>query len=349
VGRKEGTAAMGHAAAEHAVLEHAAAEHSAAGGLDADAGLDVEAVLRVEAFCEALRVEDNASAHTIRAYRSDLFDFLRWACREQLAPLQVSHRQLRLYLGGLEQAHYTKTTMNRRLSAIKGFFRWLNVSGLAESDPAGVLQGQRQGRSLPRMIPAADMIKLLSTYGKRDAQGRLREQSPTDMRNLALLEFLYACGARVSEASGLLSSHVDFKAGQVKVLGKGSKERIIPLHDLAIYSMEGYARFARQKLLRDRQSGFFFVSTRGNQMTPDAIRKLFKEALRLAGLDATLSPHDMRHTFATDLLEGGADLRSVQEMLGHSSLSTTQIYTHLSAAHLKRAHGLAHPRASSSF
>ena len=311
---------------------------------DEEPSFDGQAASHVEAFCAALQVEDNASAHTVRAYRTDLHDFLRWAQREKLDPLHVGHRQLRRYLGELGRAQYSRRTINRRLSAIKGFFRWLNVCGIIDEDPASVLQGQKQEKGLPRMIKSSDMAKLLSVYGKRDGSGAPREQTPTDMRNLALLEFLYACGARVSEASGLMLSNVDFKNGQVKVFGKGRKERIIPLHELALYSMRSYVYAARPRLLKEKQSEAFFVSTRGNPMTPDAIRKMFKEALRLAGLDMTLSPHDMRHTFATDLLEGGADLRSVQEMLGHASLSTTQIYTHLSADRLKQVHAQAHPR-----
>jgi len=312
---------------------------------DQDTSYDMQTAAYVDAFCGSLRVEKNASPHTVRAYRIDLFDFLRWTYREKFEPLKMSHRQMRLYLAELDRAQYSRKTMNRRLSALKSFFRWLNICGIIDEDPASVLQGQKQGKSLPKMIKKQDMVKLLSVYGKRDALGKQREQSPSDMRNLALLEFLYACGARVSEAAGLKLANVDFKNGQVKVFGKGSKERIIPLHELALYSMQGYLNFARPKLLQDKQSEFFFVSGRGNAVTPDAIRKMFKEALGLAGLDLSLSPHDMRHTFATDLLEGGADLRSVQEMLGHSSLSTTQIYTHLSASRLKDAHSKAHPRA----
>jgi len=305
---------------------------------------DGKAVMQIEAFCSSLRAENNASPHTVRAYRSDLYDFLAWASREGLEPLSINHRQLRLYFGELDQAQYARTTMNRRLSALKGFFSWLNSRGLIEKDPANVLQGQKQGKSLPRKIQSQDMVALLSLYGKRDAAGGPRQQSPTDMRNLALLEFFYACGARISEASGLKVLDVDFTQGQVRVFGKGSKERIIPLHELAIASMQAYMNYARPKILDGKRSEFFFVSTRGNAMSPDAIRKMFKESLMLAGLDQSLSPHDMRHTFASDLLEGGADLRSVQEMLGHASLSTTQLYTHLSAARLKQVHSKAHPR-----
>lgn len=306
---------------------------------------DAHARSYVDAFCQALHVEQNASEHTIRAYRVDLMDYIRWAYREHIEAFEVDHRQLRLYLSELDKAQYSRTTINRRLSALKSFFKWLNTTGVISHDPANILQGPKQGKGLPRTIQAQEMAKLLSVYGKRDFEGNAREQSPVDMRNQALLEFLYACGARVSEASGLKGSQVDFKNAQVRVFGKGQKERIIPLHDMAISSLERYWYFGRPKILDEKRSEYFFISTRGNQMTPDAIRKMFKEALREAGLDLTLSPHDMRHSFATDVLAGGADLRSVQEMLGHSSLSTTQIYTHLSPARLKQAHRRSHPRA----
>ena len=291
---------------------------------------DSAAAAAIEAFCDALRVERNASTHTVRAYRIDLADYARWARRASVDPLTATHRQLRRYLGELDQAQYSRTTINRRLSALRSFFRWLNVTGRVDVDPACLLQGPKQPKSLPHVIRPADMARLLSVYGKRDDQ--------------ALLEFLYACGARVSEASGLKVGNVDFASGQVKVFGKGSKERIIPLHDLAVSSLRAYLTAGRPRILDGKQSEYVFVSTRGNRMTTDAIRKVFKAALREAGLDETLSPHDMRHTFATDLLDGGADLRSVQEMLGHASLSTTQIYTHLSPARLKQVHAQAHPR-----
>lgn len=305
---------------------------------------DPYVVSLIEGFCEALRVERGSSIHTVRAYRVDLTDYARWATREQLNPILVTHKQLRCYLGELDRAQYSRTTINRRLAALRSFFRWLNVTGTIDVDPASALSGPRRQKSLPHVIRASDMVKLLCVYGKRDAAGNPREQTVSDMRNLALLEFLYACGARVSEASGLLTVNVDFERGQVKVFGKGAKERIVPLHNLALSSMRTYLLLARPALLRDKTSEFFFVSTRGNGMTTDAIRKMFKEALRAAGLDETLSPHALRHTFATDLLDGGADLRSVQEMLGHVSLSTTQVYTHLSPGRLKQVHHRAHPR-----
>ena len=302
------------------------------------------AVSSIEAFCTALVVERGASANTVRAYRIDLSDYGRWAARNKVDTLHASHKDLRRYLAELDEAGYSRRTVNRRLSALRTFFRWLNVTGAVESDPASALQGPKTAKHLPHVIKPADMVRLLSIHGKRDASGRAREQSLSDMRDQAILEFLYACGARISEASGLLCANVDLEAGEARLFGKGSKERIVPLHDLAVSSMKAYAVVARPRLLGDATCPYFFVSTRGNRMGTDAMRKMFKATVRAAGLDDSLSPHDMRHTFATDLLNGGADLRSVQEMLGHASLSTTQIYTHLSTERLKRIHEQAHPR-----
>lgn len=188
-----------------------------------------------------------------------------------------------------------------------------------------------------------DVERLLAVYGPTDADGAPREQTAAQMRDAALLEFLFSCGARVSEASGLLLSWVNFPEREVKVFGKRAKERIVPLSRRGAEAMARYLEKARPELLGDRQSDYFFVSNRGNQMKPDGIRKMFKRALAAAGLDESLSPHALRHSFATDLLEGGADLRSVQDMLGHASLTTTQIYTHVTPERLKEIHGLAHP------
>ena len=299
----------------------------------------------VSDFCRALVVERNASDHTVRAYRGDLLDYLRWASRVGVDPLGATHRQLRRYLAELDQAGYSRKTVNRRLSSLRGFFRWLNVMGRLEADPASVLQGPKEPKGLPKYIRPQDMAKLLSVYGRRDAAGRERRQSAEDMRNQAILEFLYACGARVSEASGLLLADVDLDMAQAKVFGKGSKERVVPIHGMAVEAMRSYQLVARPQLTKGGESRFFFVSSRGGALSADAIRRLFKFAVRAAGLDESLSPHDMRHTFATDMVSGGADLRTVQELLGHSSLSTTQIYTHVSVERLKSAHGQAHPRA----
>lgn len=312
--------------------------------LAGDPYVDQHTACLIDAFCRSLQYERNDSPHTVDAYHSDLSDYARWAHRQGIDALRPTYRQLRRYLAELDAAQLARSTMNRRLSALRSFFNWLIVIGEAEDNPASAIQGPKQQRSLPKVIRPEEMARLLSVYGKTDAAGHPREQSDADLRNQAFLEFLYACGARISEAAALRVRDVDFAGGQVKLFGKGSKERIVPLHQLCIDSMRQYVDVARPRLLGGKQSESFFISTRGNPMSDTALRKVFKDAVRAAGLDEDLSPHDMRHTFATDLLSGGADLRSVQEMLGHASLSTTQIYTHVSAERLKEEHGRAHPR-----
>lgn len=295
-------------------------------------------------YCEAQRIERNPSVHTLRAYEADLVSYARWADHEGVNIAQSTHRQMRSYLATLDQARYARSTVNRHLSAVRGFYQWLTVCGHAELDPASVVAGPKKPKSLPHVLRPAEIVALLSVWGPVDGQGNPRKQSAQDMRNQAILEFMYACGARVSETSGLLTRNIDFARGQAKVFGKGSKERIVPLHDMALGSMVKYMTYARGELCKKKHCDYFFASTRGNQMGTDAMRKMFNETLERAGLDPTLSPHALRHTFATDMLAGGADLRTVQEMLGHVSLSTTQIYTHTTPARLIDAHSQAHPR-----
>lgn len=299
----------------------------------------------LDGFIESLRVERAASEHTIRSYRTDLESFLRWCSRRGVDPLQATHRQLRGYLGEIDAARYARSTINRRLSSLRGFYGWMSMNGHIDADPSGALSGPKQNKHLPHVLKHDEMARLLLVNAPVDAAGNPREQTAAEMRNQAVLEFLYACGARISEAAGLTLGDVDFGARQVKIFGKGRKERIVPLHDLCIETLRRYLRDARPELLGDKETDRFFVSNKGNPMSADSMRVMFKATVRAAGLDDRLSPHDMRHTFATDLLDGEADLRSVQEMLGHASLSTTQIYTHLSPARLKEAHTQAHPRA----
>lgn len=307
----------------------------------------LDAAQLAEDFCASLQTQRGLSPHTARAYHVDLSDFLRWTDRAGVDPLHLEHRQMRRYFGELDQAHYSRTTINRRLSALRSFFRWLADRSFIDTDPAAALQGPRSGRKLPRVISPADMARILSVHADAaSAAGPgMGRSAAAELRDQALLELLYACGARISEASGLKKDDVDFDQRQVKVLGKGSKERIIPLHDMAAASLRRYAAYARPRLLEEKPDvSWFFVSNRGMRYSADSIRKMFKRTLAKASVDTTYSPHDMRHTFATDLLNGGADLRSVQEMLGHASLSTTQIYTHVSSTRLKEVHHQAHPR-----
>lgn len=317
----------------------------AADGTDKrEEGVDPGILALVEEFCASLRAERNLSPHTVRAYRGDLLDCARWARRTGVDLLRATHRQLRGYLAELDRARYSRTTVNRRLSSLKAWYRWLESTGRVHADPAAVLQGPKQPKRLPRRISARDMAAILAVHGPRALDGTLREQTPEDLRDQALLEFWYACGSRISESSGLLAKDVDFAQGQVRLFGKGGKERIVPLHAFAVGSMRAYWESARPLLLKGKASPYFFVSERGRRYCPDVMRRMFKDTLVAAGVDSGYTPHDMRHTFASDLLEGGADLRSVQELLGHASLSTTQIYTHVSVDRLADVHHRAHPR-----
>jgi integrase/recombinase XerD len=291
----------------------------------------------IGSFLTVLRVERNLSPHTIRAYGTDLADFHAWTQREQLGLEEVEHKAARRYLAEMDRARYSRTTINRRLSAIKAFFSWLVETGHLADDRLSVVSGPKLSRRLPVTFTTEDVKRLLEAHDCT---------TPVGLRNRAIIELFYASGARVSEVAGLSVGSVDFARMQVTVLGKGSKQRIIPLHRFALGTLHEYLTISRCELERhmDRPTDALFLTTRGSAMSADAIRKMFKQALRQAGLDETLSPHDLRHSFATDLLDNGADLRSVQEMLGHASLSTTQIYTHLSIGHLKDVHTRAHPR-----
>lgn len=311
----------------------------------ADERIDPAVEQRIDEYCAALRSEHNASKHTIRNYRVDLHAYARWAQRSGVDPFSPTHRQLRRYLAELDAAQYARNTINRHLSALKGFMQYQVIAGYTTTNAADVLSTLKKDKSLPHRISQSDMMALLAVNAPLDEQGHTRERTPAQLRDQAVLEFLYACGARVSEAADLRLASVDFDQAQVRVIGKGNKERIIPLHSMAVESMRAYLQAGRHALVDpDHPNDYFFLSPRGKRYSPDAIRRMFKKTLAQAGIQGDYSPHDMRHTFASDILEGGADLRSVQEMLGHASLSTTQIYTHLSVGRLANVHKTAHPR-----
>lgn len=295
----------------------------------------------LERFAQYLAAERNYSVHTVSAYSSDLAGFFEWTGERGIPIAEVSHKQVRSYMGALERSGCAKSTINRKLSSIKSFYRWLEVEGEIETTPISAVSGPKKPKSLPRRMVPEDIAKLLGVWDGNDAKS---------LRNKAILELMYASGARISEIAGLEVGDFDFAEQQIKVMGKGSKERIIPVHSLAVESVRAYLDNSRPELQAKAKasSQSLFLSTRGNPMSADSMRKMFKQSLELAGLDSSYSPHDLRHSFATDMLEGGADLRTVQELLGHSSLSTTQIYTHMSAAHLIDVHAKAHPRGGSS-
>ena len=302
----------------------------------------------VERFCTALAVEQGASAHTVRAYREDLRAYLAWARRSGLSPWEVSYRQLRRYLAELDQAHYARTTIKRHLSSLRSFFRWANRAGVTASGPAGVVQAPKAARRLPKTIARDDMAALLAVYGEVDADGAPREQTAAEMRDAALLEFLFSCGARVSEAAGLRLAWVDFPAGEVKVFGKRSKERIVPIAGAADRALRRYLNEGRPALARAAgatgdSASAVFLNQRGGRLGRQSIFNLVRKA-GAAINRYDLHPHTLRHSFATHMLKGGADLRVLQEILGHADMSTLQVYTHLDRTHLHEEYAHAHPR-----
>ena len=256
-------------------------------------------------YLSSLKVERNFSDHTVDAYESDLADYVDWLEKRELDALNITHRHMRSYLSFLNGEGLARSTINRRLSAIKGFYKWMVVVGVLDADPLSAVSGPKKEKTLPHRIPAADIAKLLDVWSG---------DAPESLRNRAILELMYASGARIAEIAGLEVRDVDFLSHQIKVMGKGSKERIIPVHQMAIVSLRRYLDVARPELVANAQSptNSLFLSSRGNPFSTDAIRKTFKKSLRESGLDGKLTPHDLRHSFATDMLEGGADLRTVQ-------------------------------------
>lgn len=288
-------------------------------------------------FCSALADVRRLSPNTVRAYREDLASFSAWVRREGVRPLHVTHREVRGYLAELAGAGYSARTVSRRLSALRGLFRWLLREGLCDSAALAAVASPKLARTLPKTMSESDARALLATCEGDD---------PVDLRDRAFLELLYATGARVGEVSALRVGDVDLAQGQARLFGKGSKERLVPVYPAALARVRRYLELGRPALARaDRPCDALLLSTRGNPMSTDALRARFAHRVAQAGLDPSLTPHALRHTFATELLGGGADLRSVQELLGHESLATTQIYTHLSVERLTRAARDAHPRA----
>lgn len=286
----------------------------------------------------------NHSDQTMKAYGSDLRSFSEWCVARSISFDKPTHQQIRRYLGSLDMKGASRKTSNRHLSSLKGFYQWLMIDHGYTSNPAAVLQGAKQPKTLPKTIAHQEMERLLSVYSGDD---QVKRDPVVALRNQALLELLYACGMRISEVANLTLGQLSLQQGLISVIGKGNKERLVPIYPKAVEVLKRYLREARPELERhaEEPTEACFLSTRGNPLSTTAIRSVFKEALQIAGLDPSLSPHAMRHSFASDLLVGGADLRSVQELLGHSSLSTTQIYTHVSPDHLKQVQLQAHPRA----
>ena len=289
----------------------------------------------IERFIEALWLEKGLSAHTQAAYRSDLALLNGWLQARDVELQAVGREVLLDHLAWRMNEGYKARSTARLISGMRGFYRFLLREGIIATDPTLQVDMPQLGRPLPKSLSEADVEALLGAPDLDD---------PIGLRDRAMLEVLYACGLRVSELVGLTLEQVNLRQGVLRVFGKGSKERLVPMGEEAIGWVERYCREARAALLAGRPADVLFPSLRGEQMTRQTFWHRIKHHAQVAGIAKSLSPHTLRHAFATHLLNHGADLRVVQMLLGHSDLSTTQIYTHIARARLQALHAQHHPR-----
>jgi len=283
------------------------------------------------AFLRHLAVERNASAHTLRSYRTDLDDFQRFLASQHAEGLSATDaRAVRAWLAALHARGLAPASVGRKLAALRSCFRFLVRRGVMAANPAREVRGPRQPRKLVSFLPLEEAKELA------DARAVV---GPFRLRDVAILELLYATGVRVSELVGLDLDALDRTDRTVRVLGKGRKERIVPFGVKAAQALEAWLD------RRGEQGGPVFTSARGRRLGVRAVHTIVRRSARAAGIVRRVSPHTLRHTFATHLLDKGADLRMIQELLGHSRLSTTQRYTHVASEQLARIYDRAHPRA----
>jgi integrase/recombinase XerD len=291
---------------------------------------------QTELYADFLNFERGLSPLTVAAYERELERFITFATeRGRLDPSSVGGDDVRDYVFHLGDLGLAATSVRRAQSALRTYFRFLLEEGALESDPTEGLQSPRVARPLPNVLDPAEVSALLEAP---------RLDSPLHWRDRAILEFLYATGVRVSELVGLRLTNLDLDEGLCSVFGKGSKERMVPLGRPACVALSRYLGEVRPTLERGKGGGRVFLNQRGRPLSRTAVWKIVKAAASLAGIEAGVSPHVLRHTFATHLLEGGADLVAVQELLGHVDISTTQIYTHLDRKYLRDMHRRYHPR-----
>lgn len=289
----------------------------------------------IDRFLDALWLEKGLSDNTRGAYRSDLALFNGWLQEKGVDLVEVSREAILDHLGWRVDNGYKPRSTARLLSGVRGFYRYLLREKLIAVDPTLQVDMPQLGKPLPKSLSEADVEALLAAPDLSDAIGQ---------RDRAMLEVLYACGLRVTELISLTLEQVNLRQGVLRIMGKGSKERLVPMGEEAIVWVERYMRDARHELLNGRPSDVLFPSQRGEQMTRQTFWHRIKHQAKVAGIGKSLSPHTLRHAFATHLLNHGADLRVVQMLLGHSDLSTTQIYTHVARARLQEMHAKHHPR-----
>ena len=294
-------------------------------------------------FLSYLELERGLSRNTLDAYRTDLLQYGEFLADRHLDALEAGPVDIGEFLASLATGDNgrpacSSATVHRKAACLRSFYKQLRRDELIGDDPTAALSAPRRAKKLPQVLNYSEVRKLLAAP---------RGDEPTALRDRALLEVMYACGLRASETIGLEVGDVDLHEGFLRARGKGGKERLVPLGRKAIAAISAYLRSARPKLVGERHEARLFLNFRGGPLSRQGLYKIVQRNAREAGLAGQLSPHTLRHSFATHLLAGGCDLRAVQEMLGHADISTTQMYTHLSGEHLKDVYFKAHPRALS--
>ena len=289
---------------------------------------------RVDEFISYLKVEKGCSKHTIASYRKDLQQFDKFL--KGVSVFEVSRADLSLFVSRLSHK-FSATSMARKISALKSFFHFMMREGYLKKDPSVDIKLPKLPKRLPKALTFGEVYKLLA--------GGDQEKSYLWPRDLAILELLYATGLRASEVTGLNVKDINLDVAFVKCTGKGEKERIVPVGKKAIQAIKNYLNGLRIKMVKNKEVAALFLDKNGRRLSRQGLFNIIKKYVKAAGITKHASPHTLRHTFATHLLERGADLRSVQEMLGHANISTTQIYTSVSRERLKKIYSQAHPRA----
>ena len=292
-----------------------------------------ESAEMVNRFLDMLWMERGLSENTLSAYRSDLLAYARWLNQKGVRLAEAQDADLRDYLGSFKQP--AARTLARRLSSLRRFYIYLVREGLMQHDPSARVESPRIGRPLPKSLTEAEVEALLNAPDINTSLG---------LRDRAMLEVLYATGLRVSELTGLTLTQINLRQGLVRVIGKGNKERLVPLGEESLDWLQRYLSEGRPDIVKNKTPDALFPNRRGDAMTRQAFWYLIKRHAQAAGVSKALSPHVLRHAFATHLLNHGADLRVVQMLLGHSDISTTQIYTHVARERLKSLHAQHHPR-----
>jgi len=293
---------------------------------------------QVEEFLRFMTVERGYSHHTISAYRNDLTQFLTYLAGQFVSSWQeVGRARILNYILYLKEREYAPSTVARKVAAVKSFFHFLVTDGVLPDDPTAAIDSPPVEKHLPRPLSPEETARLLAEPAKSN--------TPKALRDRALLELMYATGMRASEVIGLEMNAVDLEAGTARCLGKGHKERILPLYERVQEALDVYLETGRARLLQGRDETALFVNHRGQPLTRQGLWLIVKEYATAAGIERDVTPHTLRHSFATHMLDGGAGLREVQQLLGHANISSTQVYTKVSTRRKRGAYDKAHPRA----